>query len=137
MQLFSTGWNNLSNTGVLSEGVVDPNLSWEKTATSNLGLEFELFENKISGSIDYYSKESIDLIYDRPLAISTGNSSITTNIGSIKNSGIELTLNANDIIKTDDLSLDLGFNISTNENEILELTQDEFISGTKKWMVGK
>jgi hypothetical protein len=137
MQLFSTGWNNLTNTGVLSQSVVDPSLSWEKTATSNIGLEFELFESKITGSIDYYTKKSIDLIYDRPLAISTGNSSITTNIGSIKNSGVELTLNANDVIKTDDLSLDLGFNISTNENEILELTQDEFINGTKKWMVGK
>ena len=137
MQLFSTGWNNLTNTGVLSQGVVDPLLSWEKTASLNAGIDFSLFDDKISGSIDYYNKESIDLIYDKPLAISTGNSSITTNIGSIQNSGFELTINAKDVVKTDDLSLDLGFNISTNENEILELTQDEFINGTKKWMVGK
>ncbi len=137
MQLFSTGWNNLDNTGVLSQSVVDPTLSWEKTATSNIGLEFELFDNKISGSVDYYTRESIDLIYDKPLAISTGNSSITTNVGSIKNSGVELTINANNVIDKENLKLDLGFNITTNNNEITELTQEEFIGGTKKWMVGK
>ena len=137
MQLFSTGWNNLENTGVLSQSVVDPTLSWEKTATSNIGLEFELFDNKISGSVDYYTRESIDLIYDKPLAISTGNTSITTNVGSIKNSGVELTINANNVIDKENLKLDLGFNITTNNNEITELTQEEFIGGTKKWMVGK
>lgn len=137
MQLFSTGWNNLDNTGVLSQSVVDPTLSWEKTAISNIGLDFTLFDNKVSGTLDYYSRESIDLIYDKPLAISTGNSSITTNIGSIKNSGVELTINANNIIDKENLKLDLGFNISTNNNEITELTQEEFINGDKKWMVGK
>jgi len=135
MQLFVTGWNNLDNTGVLSSSVADPNLSWEKTSISNVGIDFG-FGNRVSGAIEYYSKESIDLIYDKPLAISTGNESITTNVGAIKNSGFELTLDAN-IIQSDDLNFDLGFNISSNENEITELTQDEFISGTKKWMVGK
>lgn len=135
MQLFVTGWNNLDNTGVLSSSVADPMLSWEKTSISNVGIDFG-FGNRISGAIEYYSKESIDLIYDKPLAISTGNESITTNVGSIKNSGFELTLDAN-IINSNDLNFDLGFNIASNQNEITELTQDEFISGTKKWMVGK
>ena len=135
MQLFVTGWNNLSNTGVLSGSVADPNLAWEKTSITNVGLDFGV-GGRFSGAIEYYSKESIDLIYDKPLAISTGNESITTNVGSIKNSGIEFTLDAN-VIKSQDLNFDLGFNISTNSNEITELTQDEFISGTKKWMVGK
>ena len=136
MQLFVSGWNNLSDTGVLSSTVVDPQLSWEKTAITNIGVDFELFDNKIGGSIEYYVRESIDLLYDKPLAVSTGNSSITTNIGSLKNSGIELTIDA-EVIDTEDFKLDLGFNISTNENEITELTQDEFINGSKKWMVGK
>lgn len=135
MQLFVTGWNNLENTGVLSGSVADPNLAWEKTSITNVGLDFGI-GGRFSGAIEYYSKESIDLIYDKPLAISTGNESITTNVGSIKNSGIEFTLDAN-VIKSQDLNFDLGFNISTNSNEITELTQDEFISGTKKWMVGK
>ena len=135
MQLFVTGWNNLSNTGVLSGSVADPNLAWEKTSITNVGLDFGI-GGRFSGAIEYYSKESIDLIYDKPLAISTGNESITTNVGSIKNTGIEFTLDAN-VIKSQDLNFDLGFNISTNSNEITELTQDEFISGTKKWMVGK
>lgn len=135
MQLFVTGWNNLDNTGVLSGSVADPNLAWEKTSITNVGIDFGI-GNRFTGAIEYYSKESIDLIYDKPLAISTGNESITTNVGSIKNSGIEFTLDAN-VIKSEDLNFDLGFNISTNTNEITELTQEEFISGTKKWMVGK
>ena len=135
MQLFVTGWNNLSNTGVLSGSVADPNLAWEKTSITNVGIDFGI-GNRFSGALEYYSKESIDLIYDKPLAISTGNESITTNVGAIKNSGIEFTLDAN-VIKSEDLNFDLGFNISTNTNEITELTQEEFISGTKKWMVGK
>lgn len=135
MQLFVTGWNNLSNTGVLSGSVADPNLAWEKTSITNFGIDFGI-GNRFSGALEYYSKESIDLIYDKPLAISTGNESITTNVGAIKNSGIEFTLDAN-VIKSEDLNFDLGFNISTNTNEITELTQEEFISGTKKWMVGK
>jgi len=135
MQLFVTGWNNIDNTGVLSGSVADPMLSWEKTSITNVGLDFGI-GNRISGALEYYSKESIDLIYDKPLAISTGNESITTNVGSIKNSGIEISLDAN-IIKSDDLNFDFGFNLSTNKNEITELTQEEFISGTKKWMVGK
>jgi hypothetical protein len=57
------GFNELNNTGVVIGGAVDPFLTWEKTASSNFGLEFGLFRDRIFGSVDYYSKESVDLIY--------------------------------------------------------------------------
>ena len=136
LQVFDTGYNQLDNTGVISSQFVDPNLTWEKTALLNFGTEFTLFEGKLQGSIEYYSKKSIDLIYNKPLAISTGNKSIKTNIGAVKNSGIEFSFNSL-VIKKDDFSLDLGINFSFDKNEINELTQDEFINGTKKWKVGK
>ncbi|MGB1362108.1 MAG: TonB-dependent receptor, partial [Flavobacteriaceae bacterium] len=136
LQVFDTGYNQLDNTGVISSQFVDPNLTWEKTALQNFGTEFTLFEGKLQGSIEYYSKESIDLIYDKPLALSTGNESIKTNIGAIKNSGIEFSFNSM-VVKKDDLTVDLGVNFSFDKNEISELTQDEFINGTKKWKVGK
>ena len=80
MQVFETGFSQLSKPGILSLEFVDPNLSWEKTALTNIGVEFSFFENKINGSIEYYNKESIDLIYDKPLALSTGNEFVKTNV---------------------------------------------------------
>lgn len=133
--LFDLGWNNEGNTGVLLSGVADPNISWEKTASLNVGVDFELFNRIILGTLDYYSKESIDLIYDKPIPSSTGVSEITTNIGSLKNSGWEVSLNSINVNKND-FSWTSGINFSLNKNEITELTQDEFINGSKLWKVG-
>jgi hypothetical protein len=134
--LFNTGWNQLDTTGVLAGGLNDPYLSWEKTATSNFGAEFGLFGGKLDGSIEYYSRESVDLIYDKPVPLSTGNSSVRTNVGALKNYGLEVVLSSQ-IVNTDDLTINAAVNFSTENNEITELTQEEFISGNKKWMVGR
>ncbi len=134
--LFSTGWNQLGTTGVIAGGLNDPFLTWETTATSNYGVEFGLFGGKLDGSVEYYERESVDLIYDKPVPISTGNSSVKTNVGALKNYGIEVVLSSQ-IVKTNDLSINAAVNFSTENNEITELTQEEFISGTKKWMVGR
>ena len=61
----------------------------------NIGVEFSFLENRITGSVEYYNKESIDLIYDQPLALSTGNESVKTNVGAVKNSGLEFSFNGN------------------------------------------
>ena len=134
--LFLTGFNQLDTTGVLAGGLNDPYLSWEKTATSNFGTEFGLFGGKLDGSIEYYSRESVDLIYDKPVPLSTGNSSVRTNVGALKNYGLEVVLSSQ-IVNTDDLTINAAVNFSTENNEITELTQEEFISGNKKWMVGR
>ena len=93
-------------------------------------------KNRIEGTLGYFSKESIDLIYDRPLPLSTGNSSITTNTGAIKNSGIEVSLTGN-IIRNDKVKWTTSLNFAFVKNEITELTQDGFITGTKRYEVGK
>jgi TonB-linked SusC/RagA family outer membrane protein len=136
LQLFSTGFNELTNTGVVLGGAVDPNLFWEKTASGNIGLEFGLFNDRISGTVDYYNKESVDLIYSKPLPASTGNSSITTNVGSIKNYGWEIALNSKNIA-TDNFTWNTGLNFSMDKNEITQLTQKDFTNGNKKWEVGR
>lgn len=134
--LFNTGWNQLGTTGVLAGGLVDSGLSWETTAQTNAGIEFGLFGGKLDGSVEYYERKSIDLIYDKPVPISTGNSAVRTNVGSLKNYGVEVTLSSN-IINKENLKLNAALNFSTENNEITELTQEEFINGTKKWMVGR
>lgn len=136
VQAFETGWNQGSNTGVLLGGVTDPFLTWETTALANVGLDFTLLNNRIEGTVEYYNKESVDLIYAQPLPLSTGNSSITTNVGSIANYGWEFTLRTRNII-TDDFTWNTSLNFSMDKNEITELTQESFISGTKRWEVGR
>ncbi len=136
LSLFETGWNELDNTGVLLGSVADPFLTWEKTQLTNIGLDFGFFNDRLTGSVEYYIKESVDLIYDQPLAISTGNSSITTNVGAIKNYGMEFDLNSKNITN-EDFYWTSSLNLSFNKNEITELTQESFINGTKRWEVGK
>ena len=146
MQIFETGFSQLNKPGILSLEFVDPNLSWEKLHLQILELNFP-FENKINGSIEYYNKKSIDLIYDRPLALSTGNESVKTNVGAVKNYGLEFSFNGDILSRANgtsqfkssqgNLELNLGLNFSLDKNEITELTQDEFIDGNKKWQVGK
>ncbi|KJD31489.1 hypothetical protein PK35_13820, partial [Tamlana nanhaiensis] len=133
--IFTLGWNNEGNTGILLSGVADPNISWEKTESLNIGVDFELFKGVISGTVDYYEKESVDLIYDKPIPTSTGVGEITTNIGSVKNYGWEVSLNSTNF-NTKNLTWTTGINFSLDENEITELTQDEFINGSKLWKVG-
>jgi TonB-linked SusC/RagA family outer membrane protein len=133
--LFSLGWNNEGNTGVLLNDLNDENLTWETTASTNVGVDFSLFDGKIRGSVDYYNKESVDLIYDQPAASSNGIQNITTNIGAVRNYGWEVSLQSTNI-STEDFTWSTGINFSLDENEITELTQDEFINGSKLWKVG-
>ncbi|CDF78268.1 TonB-dependent receptor [Formosa agariphila KMM 3901] len=136
LSLYETGWNQLDNTGVILGSVADPNLTWEKTASANIGLDFGFFQDRISGSLEFYNKASKDLIYNQPLAISTGNDAITTNVGAIKNYGFELEITTRNI-NSKNFQWSTNFNISKNEMEITELTQESFINGTKRWEVGK
>lgn len=133
--LFNLGWNNEGNTGVLLSDLNDSDLTWETTASTNVGVDFSLFNGKLSGSVDYYNKESVDLIYDQPTASSNGIQDITTNIGAVRNYGWEVSLQSTNI-STEDFVWRTGINFSLDKNEITELTQDEFINGSKLWKVG-
>lgn len=136
LSLYNTGWNELDNTGVLLGSVADPLLTWEKTAQTNIGLDFGFFNDRLYGSFEWYDKKSIDLIYDQPLPISTGNSSITTNVGSLSNKGWELVLTG-EIFAKENFTWRSSVNLSSNDQKITELTQESFISGTKRWEVGR
>jgi len=133
---FDTGWNNNDNTGVLKGGYADENIKWEKTSLFNVGLDYGFFNNRISGSLEYYDKKSVDLLFEKPLAPSVGDSEYYTNIGIVKNSGVEFQVQTVNV-RTNDLIWRTSFNIAKNVNEILELPQDEIINGTKKLRVGR
>ena len=101
----------------------NPDLGWENNTEYNVGLDFALFD-RITGSFDVYSRKTLDMLLAYPLSRTSGFSSITTNIGSIKNEGFEFMLDGT-IISTNKVEWSAGFNIAHNNSTILDLGKDE------------
>lgn len=109
----------------------NPDLGWENNTEYNVGLDFALFD-RITGSFDVYSRKTLDMLLAYPLSRTSGFSSITTNIGSIKNEGIEFMLDGT-IISNNKVEWSAGFNIAHNNSTILDLGKDEqFIPGNNR-----
>jgi iron complex outermembrane receptor protein len=100
----------------------NPNLKWEQTATYNIGLDYGFFNNRITGSIDFYIKKTSDLlsVIDQPAGTNFTNK-ILANIGNMENRGVEFTINAQ-LVRNRDVTWDFGFNFTYNKNEITKLT---------------
>ena len=107
-------------------------LTWETNKELNLGLEFELFKGRLNGSIDYYTRKTTDLLYNKRLPSSSG-FTVTTypvNVGAMVNRGVELALDGSPIV-TKDVEWNLNFNITHNYNEITELDPSVAKDGIK------
>ncbi|HEY8937416.1 MAG TPA: TonB-dependent receptor, partial [Cyclobacteriaceae bacterium] len=105
------------------------NLKWEKTATTNVGLDFAILNDRVRGSIDVYDKNTTDMIYTYkvdPMIVPAG--SIVANGGSLSNKGIELSLGGL-IVNSSDFTWNTGVNLAHNKNEITKLTSPAFIGG--------
>ncbi len=139
MATYSTGWNILGNLGSIIGTLGNNNLTWEKQGMLDIGFDFAMFSQKLSGSITYYNKKSQDLLMARPLPISAGITSYNDNIGEMKNNGIEFDAKGV-LLKNNDIVWDLGFNVSYQHNEISALPQEQaegFNNGTKRIQVGE
>ena len=132
--LYSTGWDNLGFPGLIASRLPTPELTWEKNNTMNIGFDFRIF-NRFTMNIEYYIKDTDGLLFAKPIAPSTGFSSIDANIGAIRNTGIDIEINAN-IIANENFKWNVDMMLTHFKNEIRELPQEEIISGNKKWMVG-
>jgi len=95
-------------------------LTWEKGETFDVGLNFGMFDNRLSGSFAYYTRTTSDLLLDVPLSLTTGFDEQTRNIGEMKNYGIEADLSF-DLIRTEDFNWNISGNFATVENEVEEL----------------
>lgn len=129
--------------GVFADGTLiykgNPDLTWETTVSYNVGIDFGLLKNKISGSLEYFGRKSSDMLYNKPVAGSLGYTSIPMNIGSMTNSGIEIDLTGN-VLKTERLSWDINANASFIKNKINELHPDlngKLIDGSRIYEEGK
>jgi TonB-dependent starch-binding outer membrane protein SusC len=96
-------------------------LKWEKTGGFNVGIDFNLLNDRIQGSLDAYKTKTTDLLYAVSIPTITGFNSITSNIGSLQNKGIEFTVTSHNIVAKD-FEWSTTFNISSNKNKILSLT---------------
>jgi TonB-linked SusC/RagA family outer membrane protein len=103
---------------------VDPNIKWEQTNSYDIGLDYGLFNQRISGSIDWYNKKTSDLIFPYTPAAGTNFSNrVTTNIGAMKNTGIELSLSARVLQGTGNhLSWTADFTASHNTNTLTSIS---------------
>jgi len=135
-QLYNVGFSELSNIGIILGNPADRGLTWEKTASSNIGIEVGMFKNRLNFGSDVYEKKSIDLIYAIPVPASTGNTTYLTNAGSLRNYGLEVYLNSVNI-QSADFRWTTNLNFSFDRNEISSLTQKFVTVGTKRWEVGK
>ena len=115
----------------------NPQLTWETSTTANIGLDFGVLNNRISGTFEFYNREATDQLYDVPIDPSAGGfTSITSNFGSLRNRGVEVALRG-DVIRSTSLTWNIGGNISYNKNEILDIPRDNVISGVTVLKEGK
>jgi iron complex outermembrane receptor protein len=104
-------------------------LGWEKTSTSNLGIDFSVLKGRLSGYVEIYDKKTNGMIYSyavNPVLVPAGN--ITANGGEMSNKGIELSLNAN-LVNKNDFKWTSNINLAHNKNVIEKLTNSLFIGG--------
>lgn len=141
LDLYSLGYNNGGESGVYLGQVGNPNLTWESKNSWDFGLDFSLFKRRVSGSIEYYLQDINDMIFAEPVPNSAGvpGNSIYRNIGKMRNSGLEFSLNLG-IVRNDKFSWDLGLIAAHNKNEMIKMPKgkdDAIINGTKRIAEGR
>lgn len=133
--LYDLGFNNANEPGILQASLSALDLQWESNNTLDFGLDFA-FANRFSGTIEYFNRESSNLLFEVPLSLTTGLNSRFQNIGTMSNRGIEFNIGG-DLVRSGDFRWNANVNVSTFENEFKELPFDEQIVGTKKYVVGR
>ena len=134
--LYKLGNSYEGLAGMIYNQLENNKLSWEKSKTTEVGLEFAVLNRRISGEISYFLKKSDGLLFNKPLSRTTGFRSIMTNLAEMNNTGIEILLNAN-LVKTRSFNWNTSLNISKIKNKVVASTQDEVVDGTKLIKVGQ
>ncbi|SJZ39387.1 iron complex outermembrane recepter protein [Chitinophaga eiseniae] len=127
----ATGWfTNAAGQQMRALGAIrndNPDLRWERTGMLNLGVDFAMFRNRLSGSVEFYDKKTKDLIYDYAVTIGPKYQFgiLTTNVGQIDNKGFEVSLNGTPV-QTQQFSWNTGIVFSHNKNKVVKISNEEF-----------
>lgn len=118
---YSVIFNNNRTIGIGVSRLANPDLRWEKTHQVDAGLELGLFDNRLSMELDVYRKLTTDMLLSAPVPSSSGYSSVTRNVGSMENRGVEFAINTVNL-NTENFGWNSTFNISVNKNKVIALT---------------
>lgn len=127
---------NVSNTDGTKPDVM-PNslLGWEKTASTNFGIDFSVLNHRIFGSIEYYIAKTKDVLMNRSIPVVTGYAQVLSNIGKTQNNGFELSLTTINI-KKKDFTWQTDWSFSTNKEKIVELVNGKEDMAGNNWFIG-
>ena len=124
------------STGYLVTELPSPHLGWEFSKTTNVGVDFSVLNDRLSGTVEYYDTKTEDLLLRKGLPATSGVSAVTENVGRTQNKGIELSLNG---VILDDLNgwtFEAGFNLYANRNELISLASGSERNEANWWFVG-
>jgi TonB-dependent starch-binding outer membrane protein SusC len=108
-----------AQSGAQPARIPNPELTWETSEEFNYGLEFGILDNRITGDVEYFVKNSIDQLFSKPVPMTTGFSSVRTNFGTVRNSGIDFSLTTRNL--TGNFKWTTNFMVSTLKNEVVVL----------------
>ena len=136
--LFALGFNNALEAGTLQSSLGNTALEWESSNAFDVALEFGLLKNRITGTLEYFDRQSSNLIFDVPLPLSAGITTQTRNIGTMYNRGIEVELGI-DVLRAKDFNWHIDLNATSIKNQITKMPAEspEIIDGTKKLKQGQ
>lgn len=124
------------STGYFVSQLPNPNLGWEYSETMNVGFDFALLKNRLSGTIEYYQTKTKDILLGLGLPATSGVSGYTANIGETENKGWELSLNGVILDNASGFSWDAGINMYGNKNELTALASGQEKDENNWWFVG-
>jgi TonB-linked outer membrane protein, SusC/RagA family len=122
--LAAYGYNYNAAPGGILSNVASDDLRWEKSYTYNLALEFGFIDNRITGSVEYFNRDSKDLLMNVPISRVTGFSSTLRNIGEVNNHGFEVELSG-DILRSNDFKWTVGLNAAFTRSKVTKLYREE------------
>ncbi|MFB6456283.1 SusC/RagA family TonB-linked outer membrane protein [Chitinophaga sp. Hz27] len=114
----------------------DPTLHWESTQQADAGIEFGFFDNRLSGEIDYYNKQTTDLLLRTNVPLASGFSSIYRNVGAMENKGVEILLNSRNI-QTRNFTWTTSLNLAYNKNRVKSIDGQIIESGVQRAVEGQ
>lgn len=129
-------FGSAAGIGYLPQLVQNPDLGWEKTAQTNIGLDFGLFRNRLSGSLEWYNQKTSDLLLTKSLPAVSGYISKLENIGKTRNKGVEITLSGIPV-QRGKFSWNVDLNWTKNKEEILELLNGQQDIVANRWFIGQ
>lgn len=136
-QLYELAWNNGAEPGALASSLRNDDLTWEVGKNFTAGLDFGLWQNRLSGTFEFFKRGSSALLFSVPLGYTSIVTNVTRNIGNMENTGVELQLSG-DLVRSQNTKWNITVNFTSLKNKMKKLpnNNEPITSGTKRYEVG-